>query len=179
MSQKKEIKILNTNITDLEQISQLFAQAMALQGKRGYQVWQNIDQAALLEDIENGLQYKIMIGNALACIFTVQYSDPLIWNVRDQDNAIYLHRIVVDPSFKGQRLFEKVLNWAKRQAFFLKRRYVRMDTWASNDQLITYYQGFGFQLIDYFTTPDAATLPLQNRNLNVALLEMEVKSEFN
>jgi ribosomal protein S18 acetylase RimI-like enzyme len=49
-----------------------------------------------------------------------------------------------------------------------------MDTWADNERLIDYYKSFGFEFIEYYRTTDAAELPIQNRNLNVALLEMVV-----
>jgi ribosomal protein S18 acetylase RimI-like enzyme len=48
---------------------------------------------------------------------------------------------------------------------------VRMDTWASNAQLIKYYQGFGFEFIENYTTPDTLELPAHNRRLPLALLE--------
>ena len=167
--------ILNTSKDDLHQIRWLFGEAIALQGKRGYQVWQHIDEISLKQDIENGLQYKILINNDIGCIFSIQYNDPFIWGDRDQNNAIYLHRIVTNPLFKGQRLFEKILDWTGNLALEHNRNFLRMDTWAENTRLIHYYQSFGFTLIDYFTTGDIAELPVQNRNLKVALLELEVR----
>jgi ribosomal protein S18 acetylase RimI-like enzyme len=87
-----------------------------------------------------------------------------------------LHRIVVNPNFKGQKQFEKVLNWAKQFAMQNNLRYVRMDTWADNKKIIDYYRSFGFEFIENYKTTNAPELPLQNRNLNVALLELELKS---
>jgi len=49
-----------------------------------------------------------------------------------------------------------------------------MDTWAENTKLIGYYQKDGFQFIENYTTEDSTDLPIQHRNLNVALLELEV-----
>jgi len=167
-------EIINTKISDLEMILWLFKQAMDLQGKNGYKVWDNIDQIALEKDIEAGLQFKIISGADILCIFSIQYNDPFIWRERDQNDAIYLHRIVVNPRFKGQKQFEKVLNWAKSFANSKGLSYVRMDTWADNDRIITYYTSFGFQFIENYKTSDAPELPIQNRNLHVALLEMKL-----
>ena len=172
MTKTDNFKIVNTTKEDLDKILWLFEQAMDLQGKNGYKVWSGIDKIALEKDIENGLHYKIVRDNDILCIFSVQHNDPFIWRDRDQNDAIYLHRIVVNPNFKGQRLFEKVLNWARHFARQKNLSFVRMDTWADNEKIIDYYKSFGFEFIEYYKTTDASELPIQNRNLNVALLEM-------
>ncbi|MES2373568.1 MAG: GNAT family N-acetyltransferase [Bacteroidota bacterium] len=167
-----EFTIINTTKEDLDKILLLFEQAMDLQGKNGYKVWNHIDKIALEKDIENKLQFKIISGNDIICIFSIQHNDPFIWREKDKNDAIYLHRIVVNSNFKGQKQFEKVLNWAKDFARQNNLRFVRMDTWADNDKIIDYYKSFGFVFIEYYKTTNAPELPIQNRNLNVALLEM-------
>jgi ribosomal protein S18 acetylase RimI-like enzyme len=169
-----DIKITNTTKEDFPKVLWLFEQAMKLQGKNGYKVWENIDKAGLEKDIEHNLQYKITKNNEVLCIFSIQYNDPFIWRDRDKNDAIYLHRIVVDPNFKGQKQFEKVLNWAIQLARQDNLKFIRMDTWADNERIIQYYQTFGFQFIGNYKTPNAPELPIQNRNLNVALLEMNL-----
>lgn len=169
-----DIKIVKTTKDDRKDISWLFEQAMDLQGKNGYKVWEEIDKAALEKDIEEGLQYKIVRDDNLLCIFSIQHNDPLIWRDRDKNDAIYLHRIVVNPNFKGQKQFQKVLNWAKQFAQSNNLRYVRMDTWADNAKIIDYYKSFGFEFIENYKTTNASELPIQNRNLNVALLELKL-----
>ena len=105
------IKIVNTTKDDLAIVFSFFEQVMEMQGKNGYKVWSSIDRTALEKDIENRLHYKIVKENDILCIFSIQLSDPFIWRERDQDDAVYLHRIVVNPAFKGQKQFEKVLKW--------------------------------------------------------------------
>jgi ribosomal protein S18 acetylase RimI-like enzyme len=169
-----DIEISNTTKDDLTEIFWLFEQAMKLQGINGYKVWEGIDKIALQKDIDDRLQYKILKGGDIICIFSIQYRDPFIWRDRDKDDAIYLHRIVVNPNFKGQKQFQKVLNWAKEFARQNKLKFVRMDTWADNLKIINYYKSFGFEFIEHYRTINAIELPIQNRNLDVALLEMVV-----
>ena len=169
-----DIQIVNTTIDDLSSVLWLFEQAMELQGKNGYKVWNSIDRTALEKDIQNKLQYKIVKGTDIHCIFSVQYTDPFIWGKRDQQDAIYLHRIVVNPHYKGQKQFDKVLDWAKQFARLEHLKYIRMDTWADNFRIISYYQTYGFIFIGNYKTPDAAELPAKNRNIDVALLQMQV-----
>jgi len=172
-----DAKIFNTTMGDLDTVYWFFERAMELQGKNGYKVWEGIDKVALKKDIDEGLQYKIVKGNDILCIFSIQFNDPFIWRDRDQNDAIYLHRIVVNPNFKGQQQFQKVLKWATQFPQRNNLEFVRMDTWADNKKIIDYYKSFGFEVIENYRTTNAAELPIQNRNLNVALLEMELNSK--
>ena len=109
------------------------------------------------------------------CFFSVCFIDPLIWREKDKGTSIYLHRITVNPKFKGQKQFEKVLNWAIEYAQKNKLDTVRMDTWAENITIIEYYKSYGFQFLENYKTANTKELPIQHRNLNVALLEYKVK----
>lgn len=169
-----EIQVCNTNLSDFKTILWLFDEAINLQSKNSYKVWESVDVNALEKDVLNNLQYKIEQNENILCVFSVQNSDPFIWQDKDRNDAIYLHRIVTNPNFKGQRLFEKVLTWAIQFAKQNNREYLRMDTWADNHQLIAYYKSFGFRFIENYKTTDTEKLPIQNRNLNVALLELTI-----
>jgi ribosomal protein S18 acetylase RimI-like enzyme len=107
-------------------------------------------------------------------LFSVLMSDPHIWGVDEQGDALYLHRIVTNLAFRGQRTFETVLLWAQEYARANGKRFIRMDTWAQNTQIIRYYQSYGFTLKRMHVTGDVPELPAQNRNLHVALLELKV-----
>ena len=174
MTGTENFEIVNTTQEDLDDILWLFGQAINLQGKNGYKVWDSIDRAALEKEIEKGLHYKIVHENDILCIFSVQYKDPFIWRDKDQGDALYLHRIVVNPSFKGQRQFEKVLNWAKIIARLQHFKFIRMDTWADNEKIINYYMSFGFEFVEYYKTINTPELPVQNRELSVVLLELKL-----
>jgi ribosomal protein S18 acetylase RimI-like enzyme len=168
------IRILKTTLSDFDTILWLFDSAMELRGKNGYKVWESIDKVALQNDIAKGFQFKVVNNKNILCVFSIQFTDPFIWRTKDQNDSVYLHRIVVNPNFRGQKQFEKVLNWAKQLVQENNLKFIRMDTWADNLKLINYYLSFGFQFIENYKTENESELPLQNRNLNVALLEMKV-----
>jgi len=147
---------------------------MNLQGKNGYRVWNDIDKIALEKEIENRLQYKVANSTEIMCIFSIQFNDPLIWRLRDKNDAIYLHRIVTHPEFRGQKIFAQVLHWAIQFARQRRLQCIRMDTWSDNQKIIDYYLSFGFTLIEHYKTTNSPDLPVQNRNLDLALLEMNV-----
>lgn len=171
----EDIRIVNTTHDDLNTIYWLFDKAMELQEKNNYRVWDTIDKIALQKDIHEGLQYKVVKGGDILCIFSIQQNDPFIWRDKDRGDAIYLHRIVMHPDYKGQRQFKHILNWAKSFASQNNLIFVRMDTWADNLKIIEYYKSFGFEFIENYKTTNATELPIQNRNLDVALLQINLK----
>ncbi len=170
----EDYTVENTTRADIDFIYWLFDEAISYQKKNGFSVWKGYDKEVLLADIDHHLQFKIMSGTDMLCVFSILLNDPFIWREKEKGDAVYLHRIVVNPNFKGQKLFDKVLSWTKAFAKDKHLKYIRMDTWADNPKIINYYRSFGFELIEYYTTSDRPELPLQNRNLNVALLELKV-----
>lgn len=171
--------IINATKDDLPLIYQLFEKAILFQKQNNYIGWNSYDKEFIKADIQSGLLYKIVRGADVLCIFSICLSDELIWREREQGNAVYLHRIVLNQKFKGEKLFKQVLDWAIRFALERNLTYIRMDTWANNDKLIAYYRSYGFRFIENYTTSGTENLPIQHRNLNVALLELNVKQFSN
>lgn len=82
-----------------------------------------------------------------------------------------MHRIVVNPEFKGQSHFAKVLKWGLDHIKAVDRPFLRMDTWGDNSTIIDYYKSFGFKEIEYYRNPNTEDLPIQQRGNLVVLLE--------
>jgi GNAT superfamily N-acetyltransferase len=169
-----QYEVLNTQKSDLAIIFELFDKSIEYQEQRGYPSWRNYDKHAILKDIENKNQYKIVMDGVMAIVFSVRYDDKIIWRELDKGRSIYLHRIVVNPVFKGQKLFSKILEWAIGQCKQKGLANIRMDTWADNPVIIHYYKSFGFSFIENFTTPESTELPIHNRNLALTLLEYKI-----
>jgi ribosomal protein S18 acetylase RimI-like enzyme len=165
-------KIENTTLTDLDFIFDLFDQSIAYQKNKGYTVWGNYDKDVLVGDIQNKKQYKVIMDSTIAMVFSMCYSDEIIWREMETGDSVYLHRIVVNPACKGNRLFGELLAWVKEHAKQKKLRFIRMDTWANNPNIIEYYKSFGFTVIENFITPDSVDLPAHNRNLAITLLQI-------
>jgi GNAT superfamily N-acetyltransferase len=172
-----EYEIINTETSDLQLIFELFDQSISYQERNGYPAWRNYDKNAIIKDIENKNQYKIIIDSITGIVFSVCYTDKLIWGELENGNSIYLHRIVVNPACKGRKLFGVILDWGIRQAKQRGVKSIRMDTWADNTKIINYYLGFGFIFINNYTTPDIPELPVHNRKLPMALLEYTLEQK--
>lgn len=169
---KQPYTIENTGHNDLAFVYGLFEQAIEYQKRNRFNVWNGYDKEALQSEMHRGLQFKVMQENQVLAVFSVCFSDPVIWRSREKGDALYLHRIVVNPDFKGQRHFEKILHWAKAQARSKRLSFVRMDTWADNQKILDYYLSFGFHLVENYTTPDSEALSFPYRNLRLGLLEI-------
>ena len=169
-----QYQIQTTETKDLEFIFTLFDQSISYQQKNGYPDWKNYDRNAIISDMENKNQYKIIVDSVRGIVFSVAYTDKLIWRERDKGDAIYLHRIVVNPACKGRKLFGVIADWAVNHVKQSGLSFIRMDTWAANENIIRYYESFGFIIIENYTTPDTQELPVHNRNLAMTLLEYRV-----
>lgn len=169
-------QIENTSTKDLKFIYTLFEEAIAYIKKNNYVGWTTYDKNYIKQDIDKKLQFKIISGNEILCFFSICFSDALIWRAMEKGDAIYLHRIVVNPKFKGQKLFRKIRNWAIECANEKGLKYIRMDTWVENSNIIAYYKSYGFQFVENYVTPNTPELPDQHRNLKVALLEMKLEN---
>jgi ribosomal protein S18 acetylase RimI-like enzyme len=174
----KLYEIRNTEFSDLAQIFELFEHSIHYQEKNGYPVWRDYDKGTIIKDIKNKNQYKVLIDSTTAIVFSVCYADKIIWRELDAGDSIYLHRIVVNPTFKGQKLFGTILEWCIGHASQKGLGSIRMDTWAANPTIINYYRSFGFTVIENFTTSNSLELPAHNRNLPLTLLEYNVKTHL-
>jgi ribosomal protein S18 acetylase RimI-like enzyme len=168
------VEVINTEVNDLGQIFELFEHSINYQEKKGYPVWRNYDKNSIIKDIEDKNQFKVVVDSKTAIVFSVRYTDKVIWRDLDKGNSIYLHRIVVNPEFKGQKLFGTILDWVIEHSKQKGLSSIRMDTWAANPTIINYYRSFGFTIIENYTTPDSEELPVHNRNLALTLLEYKL-----
>ncbi len=166
--------IVNATQDDFEEICHLFEAAILFIKEKNYIGWTSYDKAFIQSDIQQGLLYKLMAGGDMVGIFSICYSDALIWRAKEKGDAIYLHRIVLNRLFKGEKIIPKVLEWTVQLAQGLGLQYIRMDTWAANHKIIAYYKSYGFTFIENYTTPGTDNLPIQHRNLTVALLELGI-----
>jgi DNA-binding MarR family transcriptional regulator/GNAT superfamily N-acetyltransferase len=169
-----DLCIVNTTLDDLHLVYWLFDQAIVYQQQHGYPEWKGYEKKALIAEVDQHLQYKIVQYHHVLGIFSVSYSDPATWGEWDSGNALFLHRVITHPQFKGQRVFGKVREWALQQAKEKGLGYIRIDTWTDNPAIIAFYEGYGFQVVTARITPDSPDLHAQNRNLRVTLMQLPV-----
>jgi GNAT superfamily N-acetyltransferase len=161
-------------LDDFNQMMALYDEAIALQKKVFNRHWQPFDPETVKAEIAEKRQWKILIDGKIACIFLTAYSDPAIWAEKDVDPAVYLHRIVTHPEFRGQNLVATIVEWAKDHAATCQKRYLRLDTWGDNNRLKTLYEGVGFHFLGVITPTDTHSLPSHYSCISLALFEIDL-----
>ena len=98
---QNQIQILNSTAEDLETIFEFYDMAVEHQKKVFNKHWQGFNVDLVKQEIAENRQYKILVDGKVASVFAVTFSDPQIWEEKDKDPSIYIHRIVTHPDFRG------------------------------------------------------------------------------
>ena len=162
-------------LSDVDLFREFWAQAVAHQKTQDSgKAWREFPQALIESEIAWGNHYTVTRDGEIVGYFSLAWSDAAIWTTRECGDAIYLHRMCVNPNQKGARLAEFALNWATDFARRHNRRFVRIDTWRESEKLIAYYQKVGFKFVGEKQIGDEPTLQPHYRNISLALFENEV-----
>lgn len=166
--------IIPSNSSDLVTIFNLYDKAVAFQKTKFDKHWLDFDEAMVQREIDEGRQWKIMEGAEVACIFAIAYEDPFIWKEKNADAAIYIHRIVTDPSFRGKGYVKHIVAWARQHAVTTNKQFIRMDTWGDNEGLIKYYQECGFEYLGNITPTASEQLPKHYSAISLSLFQITI-----
>jgi hypothetical protein len=167
--------VINSNPEDLNMIFRYFDSAIEYQQKNGYDLWPKFSEELILQEISEGRHWKILKSEETVCIFSVIYSDPVIWGPeKNRDPSVYLHRIAINPAFKGNNIMQVIKDWATRHARMNGKMHVRMDTWGKNENLRNYYIKCGFRYIGQQYLRETKGLPAHYGGSELSLFEIEV-----
>lgn len=159
---------------DLGLIFDLYDKAIEFQKTVFDKQWLGFDADLVNREIAEGRLWKILDDGGVGCIYSVAYEDPFIWGETSHVSAMYIHRIVTNPKFRGRSYVRKIVDWAREHAVENGLRYIRMDTWADNLKLKEYYLGCGFAWKGTVTPEDSPTMPAHYRGIQLGLFEMDL-----
>jgi len=169
------MEIKNCSITDADTILQLYDAAIQLQTQKNMVVWPKFEKSFVEKEIKEGRQWKLMVNDEIACNWAITFEDKEIWEERDNNNSIYIHRIVTNPAFRGNRLVNVIVEWARNYALVRGKQFVRLDTLGNNARLIEHYTSAGFNFLGIFKLEDTQNLPAHyQREPNCCLFEMPI-----
>ncbi len=168
------MEILRSTPTDLETIFNLYDAAIAHQKAVSHLYWLPFERSRIEAEIEEGRQWKILVDGQVACIFLMAYSDPDIWGERDTEPAVYLHRIVTNPTFRGRNFVFLITQWAKEHARLLDKKFLRLDTWSENLRLKELYLASGFEFLGVVMPANLSNLPSHYAGISLGLFEIAV-----
>ncbi|MBS0199120.1 MAG: GNAT family N-acetyltransferase [Proteobacteria bacterium] len=160
---------------DISVFREFWDRALRYQEAQHLPLWPVFPEDIISSEIDAGLHYSAYFPNGvLAGYFSVALSDAHIWGELERGDAIYIHRMCVNPERKGGGLSAAVLAWAHGFASNIGRASIRMDTWADNRQLVDYYIRCGFRHIGDRQLGDVPELPPHYSGTSLALFENAV-----
>lgn len=173
--QKKHMQIINSNIGDIKTIFEIYDAAIVYQKAHFHRHWITFDQQKLEKEIAENRHWKIVMDDGqIGGVFSITYHDADIWFEKDNDISIYVHRIAVNPAYRGAGFVPFIIKWAKNYVTSTGRKYIRIDTFSDNEKLIAYYLRCGFVYAGVESpriTPDS---PPHYIGIKLGLYEIEV-----
>lgn len=172
------MEIVNATSEDFEKIFDLYDKAIEFQKTVFDKHWLGFDTPLVNREIAENRLWKIVEDGRIACIFSVAYTDPMIWGEKSKDPAIYIHRIVTNPDFRGRGYARIITEWARTHAAENGLRFIRMDTWGDNQTLIDYYQTCGFSFLGLTTPEISDDLPKHYHGISLSLFEIDTEAKI-
>ncbi|MEV4254823.1 GNAT family N-acetyltransferase [Spirillospora sp. NPDC049652] len=86
----------------------------------------------------------------IATTFVTRVPNPALWTPYElRTRAVYLHRLVIDRRYAGERLGERLVQWTGEWGRLAwDAEVMRIDVWADNIRLHEYYRNRGFLYTD-------------------------------
>ena len=138
------MNILPSTMEDIPVIRELFGAAIRYQQLKFGKHWQELNEPQLMGEIGDRLHWKVVEGEQIAAFVSISFTDELVWEERDADPAIYLHRIVTNPDFRGRGYVPAITAWAEEYGKAAGMQFVRLDTDVGNVRLNAYYRECGY-----------------------------------
>jgi ribosomal protein S18 acetylase RimI-like enzyme len=169
------MKIENSTATDITEIFRLYGIASAYQQqKKTVIVWPQFERQLVEKEILENRQWKLIIDNEIACVWATTFSDAQIWEERNTDSAVYIHRIATNPKFRGNNFVAMIVEWARVFAKTNGINFIRLDTVGNNQKLIEHYKNAGFNFLGMFKLKDTSGLPEHYHLLPACLFEIKL-----
>ena len=167
--------ISNSTLDDIPEIFRLYK--LATDYQKIYfpgNVWPEFDHDFIRTEVLENRQFKIIISDQIACIWAITYNDAQIWEERENNDAIYLHRIATNPEFRGNNFVQIISDWSKDFGKKESKKFIRMDTCGQNDRLINHYKDCGFQFLGMKKLKDSSGLQEHYQNADVCFFEIQL-----
>ena len=160
---------------DIPEIFRLYRLATDLQKvKFPENQWPKFNPELIATEVAEQRQFKLLIGNQIACVWAITYLDPQIWEEKDNDVSLYIHRIATNPEFRGNNLVKQIANWAKAFAKESNLAFIRMDTCGHNQKLIDHYSHCGFEFLGTRKLKNPTGLPSHYHHADVCYFEIQL-----
>lgn len=166
------MRIADSTFNDIDEILRLYRLATEYQKKQQAVLWPEFERRLVENEIKEKKQWKIEIDKNIACVFATTFSDPFIWEEKNKEPSVYIHRIATNPIYRGSNFVSGIVEWAKNYARENHKKFIRLDTVGENKKLIAYYQKCGFRFLGLFKLAATEGLLEHYHHASVSLFEI-------
>jgi hypothetical protein len=106
-----------------------------------------VSEASAEAYIALGEAHLVVLDASAVAAFLLQDEDGVFWDDRPLSEALYLHRIAVDPAASGGQATRVIADWAAAEAVRRGRYLLRLDC-APQQKLGDVYLRMGFAQVD-------------------------------
>lgn len=157
---------------DIVEVATMWNRSAAWLRSRGLDQWQYpVKWENIRKTVADGTCWLVTTadGRVIGTITVESIADPY-WHPSDNpDDALYVHRMVVDNGARGSELGAALLDWAACRARKAGKSWLRLDVWKSNSALHQYYIDRGFSLVRIDDNPSDPTGACFQRPASVEL----------
>ena len=150
-----DITIRKANLSDLEYIMPIFAEARATIATLGIDQWQNgyPSEDIIREDIEKKQSFCVCADGHIVGTFALIFDgEPTYdhifdgeWKSGDKNKSyIAMHRVAISVALRGSKISTRIVNFACDTARSLGRQSVRIDTHRGNIVMRKMLEKHGF-----------------------------------
>jgi GNAT superfamily N-acetyltransferase len=141
---------------DIVEVATMWTRSAARLRSQGLDQWQYpVKWENIRRTVADGTCWLVTDaeGRAIGTITVEPTADPYWLPTDDPNNALYVHRMVIDDGARGHELGSALLDWVARRARNACRSWLRLDAWKSNPALHQYYLDRGFSLVRIDNNP--------------------------
>ncbi|MCZ4408520.1 GNAT family N-acetyltransferase [Cryomorphaceae bacterium 1068] len=173
------MKIENSTLEDIPRIFEFYRIATAYMKSKNQVHWPEFSIDLIMHEINEHRQWKLVMDQEIACIWATTLEDELIWGHNSKDPALYIHRIAVNPDFRGKNLVNELARWANDFGHSLDLKYIRIDTVGYNQALISHYEKVGFEFLGMRKLANNAGLLDHYKEGEVCYFQKEIRNQSN
>lgn len=159
---------------DIPAIFERYDEAIDYQKAVKGNAWKGFEVSLIEQEIAENRHYVIKDGDEVACTFVLSFDDELIWKAANKDKAVYIHRVAVNPKFRGKGFIQIIINWLKEKANQWNIDFIRLDTEIGNDRIKNYYISCGLTYKGSTEIDWQVGMPLHYKNATLILFEIKL-----
>lgn len=169
------MEIINSTVADIDTLFDLYGKATEHQKLVGNLQWKGFELSLVQQEIKEQRQWKIVMNGEIACVFVITFNDPNIWEEKNEDPALYIHRIATNPNYRGNSFVKHIVSWATEFARKHDKSFIRIDTGSGNEKLNRYYESCGFTYLGVKKLADTSGLPEHYKRGEFSLFEIKLE----